>query len=279
MQSEQFELHADIEQRHWWFVARRRIMRQLVEQVLPPSPESVVVDVGCGTGANLAALAEAYDCVGIDASAEAVELARGRFPGVRFLAGRAPDDLGDLAARARLFMLMDVLEHVDDDFAMLSDLLAAARPGAHFLLSVPADESLWSEHDESFGHYRRYDRARLEQLWAGLPVTTLLVSHFNTRLLPLIRAVRWRNRRRGQAAGLGGTDFWLPTPPLNSLLQGIFAGESRRLLRSLAGRRDRGYTAGASLIAVLRREEGSIDVRRKPADLPPDRRLAPCATA
>ena len=42
---------------------------------------------------------------------------------------------------------------------MLSGLLAAAAPGAYFLLTVPADESLWSEHDESFGHYRRYDRA------------------------------------------------------------------------------------------------------------------------
>lgn len=270
MQSAQFHLHADIEDRHWWFVARRQIMRCLVEAVLPPSREAMVVDVGCGTGANLAALAGNYDCVGIDTSAEAVELARQRFPNIRFLAGRAPADLGQLAARARLFLLMDVLEHVPDDFAMLSELLAAASPGAHVLLTVPADERLWSEHDESFGHFRRYGRERLARLWDGLAVTPLLLSYFNARLLPLVRLVRALGRLRGRASGRAGTDFWLPSRPANAALRTAFAGEARRLLAALDGR-CHGYTAGASLVALLRREHGPITPRSKPADLPPDR--------
>lgn len=272
MQSRQFQLHADVELRHWWFVGRRRIVRRLIGQLLPPSPETLVVDVGCGTGANLASLAGHYACAGIDASAEAVELARRRFPGLRFLVGRAPEGLGELAARARLFLLMDVLEHVADDFLMLSQLLAAAAPGSFVLLTVPADPSLWSEHDESFGHYRRYDRRRLERLWEGLPVTPLLVSALNARLLPLIRAVRACSRVRGRAAGRAGTDFWLPWAPVNRLLEAVFAGEARRLTALLHGRRRHGYRAGASLIALLRREEGPIEPRRKPSGLPPDRR-------
>ena len=216
MQTAQFQLHADIEERHWWFVGRRRIMARLVSELVPMpkcgtaalgcealSAQSratvlqkpLVVDIGCGTGANVAALAGLYDCVGIDASAEAVELARRRFPQVRFVAGLAPDDLGETMRQAKLFLLMDVLEHVEDDFLMLSKLLAAAAPGSHFLLTVPADELLWSEHDESFGHYRRYDAARLKMLWEGLPVSTLLLSNFNSRLLPAIRFIR-----RGTAA-------------------------------------------------------------------------------
>jgi len=270
MQREQFQLHAEIEQRHWWFVGRRRILCRLIAEVLPPSPQTTVVDVGCGTGANIAALADQYHCVGIDTSAEAVELARQRFPKVQFIAGSAPRDLGELAGQARLFLLTDVLEHVGDDFAMLSELLAAASPGCYFLLTVPADESLWSEHDESFGHYRRYDRARLEQVWAGLPVKTLLTSHFNSRLLPLVRLVRAWNRRRGHAAGRAGTDFWLPNRPANALLTAIFAGEATRLVGALRGQK-RGYRAGASLVALLRREAGQI-ARSKPATLPPDHR-------
>ncbi len=116
MQTAQFQLHADIEGRHWWFVGRRQIMSRLVAELLPPSPETVIIDVGCGTGANIAALADRYACVGIDTSAEAIELARQRFPQVHFLAGLAPDDLGDLARQARLILLMDVLEHISDDF-------------------------------------------------------------------------------------------------------------------------------------------------------------------
>ena len=71
-----------------------------------------------------------------------IELARQRFPEVQFLTGRAPDDLGDLARQARLFTMMDVLEHVDDDRALFAELLAAATPGSYFLLTVPADMAL-----------------------------------------------------------------------------------------------------------------------------------------
>jgi SAM-dependent methyltransferase len=270
VQTAQFQLHADIEERHWWFVARRRILGRLAAEVAPPSPEAVVIDVGCGTGANLAALSDRYRCVGIDTSEEAISLAKGRFPKVEFLVGRAPQDLGHWMDHARLVLLMDVLEHVSDDFALSSELLAAASPGTCFLVTVPADESLWSEHDESFGHYRRYDQVRFERLWEGLPVTPLLVSYFNSRLGPLVRLVRAQNRRRGHASGRAGTDFWLPSPPVNRALSATVAGEANRLLAVLRGRRQRGYRHGSSLIAILRRDAGAIEIRRKPPDLPPD---------
>ena len=270
MQTAQYQLHADIEERHWWFVGRRRIMSRLAAAVLAPAPQSLVIDVGCGTGANIAALADQYSCVGIDTSAEAIELARHRFPQVRFITGLAPDDLGELAGQARLILLMDVLEHIEDDFLFLSRLLAAASPGCFFLLTVPADESLWSVHDESFGHYRRYDKSRLEMLWAGLPATPLLLSYFNRRVLPFIRMVRTWNQHHHRAAGRAGTDFWLPNPVANFLLTRILAGEGRRLVKSLARPHSRGYSCGASLMAVLRREPGSITPRTKPAEVPAD---------
>lgn len=258
MQSDQFQLHAEIEERHWWFVARRRIMRRLVRSIVPPSPEATIVDVGCGTGANIAALSDEYHCVGIDTSAEAIHRARARFSGVRFLVGQAPDALGEVARRVKLFLLMDVLEHCADDAATFSDLLAAAAPGAHFLITVPADPALWSQHDESFGHYRRYQRARFERVWTGLPVATRLISYFNSRMYPLVRMVRTWNRVRGRASGRAGTDFWLPPAPLNRLLEATFAAEGRVLDKVLRGRRNRGYRAGASLLALLRREAGPV---------------------
>lgn len=269
MQSAQFQLHAEIEERHWWFVARRMIVRRLVEALAPLQNRTLIVDVGCGTGANIASFRDAYDCLGVDASSEAIELAQQRFPNVRFLAGHAPDALGAAAQEAGLFLMMDVLEHVQDDFEVLSRLVAASRPGAHFLLTVPADMALWSAHDASFGHYRRYDRRRFERVWSGLPVTCRLLSHFNSRLYWLIRAIRCKNQLRGKAAGAAGTDFWLPAAPINRSLEWVFLGESKRLLRGLAGNA-RPYKRGASLIAVLRRNDGPAVVRQKPRDLPPD---------
>jgi SAM-dependent methyltransferase len=252
MQSAQFELHATIEERHWWFLARRRIMRTLVQRTLPPG-EGLVIDIGCGTGGNLAALAADYRCVGIDTSEEAIALARQRFPRVQFLCGHAPEDLGELAAEARMFLLMDVLEHVPDDRALFSRLLSAASPGAHFLVTVPADPALWSQHDESFGHYRRYDFQRLSDLWRGLPLTVVGQSYFNARLYPVVRAVRGLSRLRGHAAGAAGTDFSLPPKLINRALEGFFAGEAGRLVGVFEGGRP-GYRRGVSLVALLRRE-------------------------
>ena len=264
MQSEQFQLHAQIEERHWWFVARRRIVRRLIETVLPPSAGHTVIDVGCGTGANIAALADGYRTIGIDTSAEAIDLATKRFPRVEFHHGFAPDDLGDKFAEADLVMLNDVMEHVPDDFQLLSSLLAAAKPGTYFLITVPADMALWSPHDVAFGHYRRYDLARFRETWADLPVTELLVSPFNSRLYPLIRWMRERNRSHGQASGSAGTDFDIPFAPVNWMLKAVFQGESRYLIRLAQQSQKERFRSGVSLVALLRRAEGQISTRQKP---------------
>jgi SAM-dependent methyltransferase len=270
MQSAQFQLHAQIEDRHWWFVARRTILRRVIESVVPPHRDRLIVDVGCGTGANLGALADAYECVGIDTSAEAIELARGRFGQVEFRQGYAPDDVSDALARASLVLLTDVLEHVRDDFALFSSLLAASQPGTYFLVTVPADLSLWSVHDESFGHWRRYDLDRFRQVWDGLPVTCLAATPYNSRLYPLVKAIRWSNRLRGSAHGQHGTDFNMPAAPINRLLERIMAGESRRLVGLVSGERRRNYRHGVSLLALLRRDAGECTQRRRPANVAAD---------
>ncbi|HTQ38335.1 MAG TPA: class I SAM-dependent methyltransferase [Pirellulales bacterium] len=277
MQSEQFQLHAQIEQRHWWFVARRRILRDVIRKIAPPgsSPlddrwrlhrrltmgeavkaiesRPMVVDIGCGTGANLAALADEYRCLGVDTSAEAVELARQRFLGVTFVCGFAPQDVKHRLNRAAVVMLTDVLEHVADDRDLLASIVDACPPGAQILITVPADMRLWSPHDEAFGHYRRYDAQSLAAVWTGLPVNPRLLSHFNSRLYPLIRGIRAMNRWRGRTSGAANTDFTLPAPPINSALEACFAGERRRLIGAIDGA-SAGYRRGVSLIAILQRE-------------------------
>ncbi len=251
MQSDQFKLHADVEEIHWWFLARRRILRELAHSLVPPSRSTLAIDVGCGTGGNIAAFAGDYTCIGIDTSAEGIRFAKQRFPDVRFICGLAPADLRDAAEQAGLFLLTDVLEHIEDDVGFLSELLMALRPGACLLLTVPADMSLWSEHDVAYGHYRRYDIQSLERVWSGLPVTVRLLSYFNARLYPMVRTVRALNRLRKRSFGDAGTDLKMPMGPVNRLLNAVFAGERRVLIDLLAQKRRRGYPFGVSLIAAL----------------------------
>jgi SAM-dependent methyltransferase len=245
-------------------------MQAVVREILPADPESTVLDVGCGTGGNIAALADDYRCLGIDTSSEAIELARRAAPDVEFVRGTPADDLADMMSQVRLVMLMDVLEHVPDDFSLLSQLLASSSPGTYFLLTVPADMQLWSVHDESFGHYRRYDMARFARLWRDLPVRELLASYFNTRLYPVVRYLRRRNQKRGRTSGEAGTDLHVPARPINALLETLFAGERHALIDVLRGHRDDGYTGGVSLMAVLQRGEGEISHGLRPADVAAD---------
>jgi ubiquinone/menaquinone biosynthesis C-methylase UbiE len=250
MKSAQFQLHAAIEDNHWWFVARRRILVGLVERLVEPG--SSVLDVGCGTGANIAALSDRYICTGIDNSSQAIETARERFPNVRFLHGEAPSALAGEWDKIDLFMLTDVLEHIEHDVDFLTDLVVRSRPGAQFLVTVPAGPDLWSQHDVSFGHFRRYTRATLAELFHGLPTESVLISYYNSRLLPLVKAARTLSRLMRRPLGRAGTDFHMAPSPINRSLTEVFAGEGRRLLSILDGK-GTPYGDGVSLIGVWRR--------------------------
>ncbi len=258
MKSQQFQVHIDVEDRHWWFVGRRRILVEVASALVAPSMDRLLIDVGCGTGANTAAFAHNYRSVGIDISAEAIEAAKRRFPGVEFICGAAPEALGELAGRADLFVVSDVIEHIADEIGFVSDLVSAMHPGAFLLITVPAEPELWTQHDESFGHFRRYLPDTLREVWSGLPVTEVAVAAFNTRLYGAIKAVRYLNRKLGRTSGAAGTDFAMPFAPLNRALEKLLGGESRRLVEGIESGHWRRPGHGVSLVAVLRREDGVV---------------------
>ena len=256
MKSEQFQVHIAVEDHHWWFVGRRRILLDIASALLPPSADHLVIDVGCGTGANAAAFARHYRCVGIDISAEAIEAAKMRFPDVDFICGAAPEALGELAGRADLFVVSDVIEHIEDELSFVSDLVIAMKPGAFLVITVPADPELWTQHDESFGHFRRYLPDTLREVWSGLPVAELGVAAFNTRLYGAIKAVRYLNRRLRRTSGAAGTDFAMPPAPVNLALEKLLGGESGRLVEGVKSGKWRRSNQGVSLLAVLQRKDG-----------------------
>jgi SAM-dependent methyltransferase len=249
---EQFQLFAQIEETHWWFVARREIMRQLLARVLPPDRTKLVVDLGCGTGGNIASLADRYRCIGIDASSEAIGLARGRFPDVEFVRSEDSSEIAATLIRADAVLCMDVIEHVEHDAAFLEQIVLATRPRTQLLLTVPADMSLWSEHDVTNRHFRRYTAASFAALWSTLPVRVRLLSAFNARLYPAVKTARLGARLLRRSYGKAGTDFSVPTWPVNALLERVFRGELRVLAEAIdTGRQP--YRRGVSLVALLER--------------------------
>ena len=249
MDAATFAQHAAVEEKHWWFTARRTILRDVLGQI-GGGAGTALLDVGCGTGGNAAAFAAAgYRVLGLDPSADAIGHARRRFPGVAFQQAQTAAVGRDHLASGGIALLADVLEHVEDDRGLLRQVVEVVPPGGSIVITVPADLALWSPHDISFGHFRRYDTRTLAALWRDVPVEVRLLSPFNARLRPMIAAIR--RIRRGRPATRGG-DLEIPTGAFNSVLRSIFAGESARLLGALDTGRP-AFRRGVSLIAVLRR--------------------------
>ncbi len=253
MQLPQFQVHAAIEETHWWFRARRRIVQGLIHELLPPGTGKKILDVGCGTGGITAYLSGEYAVMGVDPAPEAIAFARKRFPQCTFIQGYAPGSVQKECGDANMILLLEVLEHVEHDRDFVRSLIASLKPGAYLMIFAPADMSLWGPHDKGFEHFRRYDSAgEFRRTWAGTPVQEILVSHCNTRLYPLVKLARMLARRKGSAWGPGDTDLATPPAPVNALLERIFGGELGRLKKALRGQAA-AYSRGVSLMAILRK--------------------------
>ena len=159
------ELHR-VEQTHWWFRARRHIVWSLVRRYIggKPSRRLKICELGCGTGGNLAAVADKHDVVGVECSPQALEYARQTL-GDRVRCGRLPDEIDLPPASFDVVLLTDVLEHIEDDAASARTALRLLRPGGIVVATVPAYQWLYSPRDAHHHHFRRYGKRQFAGLW------------------------------------------------------------------------------------------------------------------
>jgi SAM-dependent methyltransferase len=201
----------ELEDRHWWFRGRRAVIRALLERGEAPAHPRVL-DAGCGTGRNLAELrAGAATLHGVDSAPEAVEFCRKR--GLDGVTESELDVLPFQDASFDLLLATDVVEHLDDDVGALRELRRVAAPGARLLLTVPAYQWLWSAHDESHQHRRRYTRPELVARVRAAGWEPTVASYFNALLLPPIAVARRLNK------GNGRSDYDRTPPWLNAALE------------------------------------------------------------
>ncbi len=226
MDISQFALHAAMEDRHWWFVGRREIVFEVLCRYVPPREGKHLLEIGCGTGGNLRFLRNHYHLTGLDSAGEAVRHARERVE-CPILEGDFRLLFPERFAGVDVVLLADVLEHVADDERFLRDILERLSPGGVLLLTVPAHDFLWSNHDLVLGHLRRYSRRQLLSLVERLPVEMVYRTCFNFFLLPLITLYRVLPQGK-----VRGSDLTLPWAPLNRLLCLLLRSE-KLLLRWL----------------------------------------------
>ncbi|MHC4983787.1 MAG: class I SAM-dependent methyltransferase [Planctomycetota bacterium] len=233
---------AEIEGAHWWFVARRRILREAIRRLVPLPPGARLLEAGCGTGGNLAMLGTFGEVLAFEPDVRARELASCK-TAIRPCEGRLPSDVPFEAGAFDLVVALDVLEHLDDDLAGLKALRSRLRPGGWMLITVPAFAFLWSHHDVVHHHKRRYRKEALVRLAlaAGLPPVT--ATYFNTLLFPLVAVVRFVKNLLGIKSADDGS---MPAPLLNGLLRIVFACE-RHMVGRIA------LPIGVSILMIVRR--------------------------
>ncbi len=239
-----FDRFAEVERTHWWFLARRRILLELVAQYLRPGES--VLDIGCGTGFVLEAATQRYKACGVDPSPQAVAMCRER--GLDRVCQGSANDLSMIpeGCFAGAFLL-DVLEHLDNDLEALQRARDVLAPGGVVFVTVPAFKALWSRHDVVNQHRRRYTRQELDGLLHAAGFEVLRSSYFNTRLFPAAALSRLAFRALGWDPLL---QLQVPAPWLNRALCRVFEGERLRL--SSPNPRAP-YLFGLSILAVGRR--------------------------
>jgi SAM-dependent methyltransferase len=244
MECAEYQKMYELEDSYWWFVGRRQLVTTLIEQWMPPDLAGPILDVGCGTGGNLAFLARWGRSTGIDLSPVALDFARRRrLPCLVQASGLAlpyPDNTFSLVT------VFDVLYHrwVIDDDQVVRECQRVLQPGGWLLLSEPALPGLWSRHDEVFYAWHRYTLGEIGRMLGGVGFRLRKLSYTNALLLPLVVIARLAGR-------------WLPSVDdvalqplprwLNQALIGILNLEAVWLRRST-------FPIGSGLVCLAQRE-------------------------
>ena len=218
-----------LEDEHWWFVGKRLLVASLLEPVLRRGGLRVL-DVGCGTGGVLAHLGRQARTVGVDRSPLA--LAHCRTRGITHVVCGSGDRLPFGRESFDVILLLDVLEHCADETSVLTALRRVLRPGGTLLVSVPAFQFLWTRHDESVQHVRRYTARRLRRALEGGGLAVRRLTYTNVAALPPALVVRGLLARWGLRGG-ERTDFRTHAPWVNRALVGAYRVEALALRRGL----------------------------------------------
>ena len=162
MQQHTYAIMDEVEGSHWWFVGRRAILESFLDTIIQKIGNSQsavrILDVGCGTGANLEMLSQFGEAEGVDVSDDALEFCRRK--GLKAQKGLA-ETLPYLDESFDLTTALDVVEHLDDDIAGLKEMYRVTNRGGYSLIFVPAFMWLWGVQDNVSNHRIRYTKKQI----------------------------------------------------------------------------------------------------------------------
>jgi len=213
----------DVEQTHWWHRGRRRIIAAFVEEICRNFTDRRprILDVGCGTGANLVMLSRFGDAEGVDISPDALEFCHQR--GLDNVRLGSAEEIPYADGSFDLVTALDVVEHLDDDLAGLREMRRVLKPDGRIFLFVPTFMFLWGVQDDVSNHRRRYRlsdlRRTVEQ--AGFEIERTTYANI-TFFLPIL-LIRMLMRLTGLRTE---SENSINVPAFNGIFAGVLGAES-----------------------------------------------------
>jgi SAM-dependent methyltransferase len=242
MENELFDEMYKVETQHWWFVARRKIIENFIQN-LDLDKSAHIMDAGCGNGDNLSILSKYGDVTALERDDNALLKAQARQIG-KVLKGALPDNIPtDINKDNDLIVLLDVLEHIDDDAGSLAALRDYVNDNGKLIVTVPAYQFLWTTHDEQHHHKRRYTAKNLKNLVENNGWKVDTISYFNFFLFPLALVIRMKQRIFPSKKN---SELEMPHKFINAFFEKVFSFESR-LIGQLA------FPFGLSIIVVAKK--------------------------
>ena len=211
---------AALEDAHWWYRERRHLLGRMIGGLRP----GTALDIGAAGGGNTRVLRRAgWSVSALEYGADGAEVAAER--GLSVVRGDATalpvsDDSLDLV------VAFDVLEHIVDHDTAVSEVRRALRPGGMFLIAVPADPRLWSDHDVAVDHVRRYTRDTLRAVLERNGFEIASMTSWNVLLRPVVAL------RRRKASG---SDLETVHPVVNLVLRAVVTAERYLPVKAMPG--------------------------------------------
>lgn len=225
MDPKEFAIQFEIEETHWWFRARRRLVRRFAEQLQAELGRPLrILDVACATAMSFRFLGDLGEIRGLDISTETIEFARRR--GIDRIVRGDAQSMPFADGSFDLVLALDAFEHFPDDVASMGEVQRVLGPRGALICTVPAFMALWSPHDEVFHHLRRYTRSELKSKLTGRKLDVRKISYYSFFLAPPVFVLRKLRQFLGKNKA-PTSDFNVPIPtPIAWCLSGLMHVEA-----------------------------------------------------
>src|SRR5262245_48176803 len=238
----EYEAMYRLEDFYWWFVARRSLTEEMLRGQIKASDPARILDIGCGTGANMSAFSKLGPIVGIDPSNDALSFCHKR--GIQTVVSSHVEEMPFPNRAFNVVTALDVLEHVDDDLHALREIQRICDPSGILFITVPAYGFLWSEHDEALKHRRRYTAHELRNKLTVTGFEVIRTSYFiSTLFFPILTLRIWQGLHKN--ATHPKTSLYVLPDWLNNSLIALLALE-RKLFHRM------NLPFGVSIVALAR---------------------------